>query len=1197
MSSALSERTPLRAVVCHGSILTSLAMALCLTGLHAQQPDRPGFRVERWHIQDGLPQATVSELMIGSDGLLRIGTQGGLCRFDGEGIRVIDPVQEPGMPSRQIGAIFEAADGSLWVGTRGHGVARFAAGAWRPVDNRRYGGVFAIHADAEGRVAISCSLGLFRQDDGKLRRVARPETPPVKLANGPDGQLYGVSKGGLVRILHDRIELVRNAYLGAIARRGDHLLVAGQRGVGVLDGDRIRWLSLGLGRGMFRDLLCDRDGGVWIAGYSGVAHVDAATFDRALAGEDCLAETDLGIPEELALSLCEDPEGGIWVGFERSGLARLRRATIRVHDIADGLPPERLTTVTNDPEHGLLVTSRLGLMRRSNSRFEQLAAGSRLRLLLKDSSGQIWLAQQDKLCVLKHGRPIPYPLVKADEQKRDLRAFGSLRTMVELADGRLWVFGSRAILEIDNGKARRVRAFDKLDQGAITRAVAASDGAVWVGGPNALTRHDPTAGSLQVWRCGYELPVGEIRTILPEAGANAWVASYGGGVLRIEAGGVRAVDESHGLLDQSLCALAPFGDSMFAASNRGCFAVALDDLQAVATGNRTSLACRMLDAEGEFVNECNGGQQQNIAVDDRGHYWVCGVHGLYEFDPTWLQPRPRELQPFVQQLVIGDTEWPNPEGAKPDATARTLSLRLSVNAFDDHDRVRFQWRAPGIHPEWSPPSYEREIRVDGLPSGEICIEALAVDVDGSVSREPLRVTFELPARIWETSVFWVAAPLMLASLIWLLVRAFSARERRRAVHLQTVVDGRTRELVEARDRLEEHVEDRTRKLHEALALSEQESEQRHRLERELNDLRLSEAIGKLAGGVAHDFNNLLTVTLGSGELLQYEVESESALELVRNIVAASARGRSLTQHLLAVASRQVVRPEPLVLQDVLQEIVPVLRPLLGEDTELRLDVTDERAVVRGAVTQIEQILINLTANSRDAIAGAGTVTIAIDVVGNLVTLSVTDDGSGMTDDVREKAFDPFYTTKDSEGIGRGLGLATVFGITKQLGGDIEIDSRIDQGTTIRVLLPRTQEAADAPSVMICTPEELAGRVLLIEDQAAVREVLRRQLVQLGCTVETATDGDTAIAMLDQGLQIDVVVSDVVMPGLQGAALVEAMRAQVADLPCVFISGYMDGRRAHTDIASLGFPVLAKPVDAAELARALARHLSSSSNPH
>jgi signal transduction histidine kinase/CheY-like chemotaxis protein/streptogramin lyase len=1192
MSPAPSERAPRRAVGRRRVVAALLAIACCLPSLPAQQTDRPGFRVQQWQIDDGLPQATVTELMIGSDGQLWIATFGGLCKFDGERIRVLDPVTAPGMPSNRIRTLHEDRDGTLWIGTAGHGIARLVDGAWRPLaDGNDYGGVFEIGADAAGRALVSCSEGLFGERDGALERLGDTRARCFDFLPVGDA-VYAASETGLLRILENGVERVSHAGIVAMARRGDDVMVLARRGVGIHRDGTTRWLPLGLELGLPRDLLCDREGGLWIAGANGVGYVAPDLLERAIAGEGCTARTDLSLPNDLAYCLCEDPEGGIWVGFERFGLARLRRASVRVHALAEGLPSERLTTVVTDDDDTLLVTSRSGLMRRTPNGFAQVSPARRLSLLLKDSRGRVWLASDGELCILKDGGPVPFPLVQAPDQQRKLPAFGQLRTMVELPDGRLWAFGFRAILEIDDDGARVLRILDGLRLGALTRAVAAPDGAVWLGGPKSLVRVAPDHRQLRVWSCGDELPVGEVRSIVPEVGENAWVASYGGGILRIADGSCRAVDERHGLPDQSLCGLAPFGDAMLVAANRGCFVVARRDLLEVAAGRLPSLACRTLRAEGSLVAECNGGQQRTLSVDGNGHYWVCGVHGLYEFAPEWLQPRPRDLQPYVQQLVIGDTDWPHPEHAAPDAGARSLSLRLGVNAFDDHRAVRFRWRAPGIRPDWSAPSHDPEVRLDGLPSGEICVEAVAVDVNGTSSSTPLRVSFTLPERLWETTPFWVSAGLLAAGLIWLLVRAFSSHERRRAADLQALVDGRTRELVESRDRLEERVAERTKELRELLELSEREGEERQRLERELNDLRLSEAIGKLAGGVAHDFNNLLTVTLGSGELLEYEVESEPALELVRNIVAASTRGRSLTQHLLAVASRQVVRPEPLVLQDVLAELEPVLRPLLGEDTALRLDVADERAVVRGAVTQIEQILINLTANARDAIEGAGTVTISIDVEHDRIALAVRDDGAGMPDEVRQKAFEPFYTTKDSEGIGRGLGLATVFGIARQLGGDVEIESEVGRGTCVRVLLPRAAEAPTVDAVVAPPPDAVTGTVLLIEDQAPVREVLRRQLLQLGCTVETADDGDRAIAALANGLRVDLVVSDVVMPGLQGAALVEALRAQVPELPVLFVSGYMDGRKAHTDITRLGFQVLAKPVDARALAEALARHLPS-----
>ena len=306
----------------------------------------------------------------------------------------------------------------------------------------------------------------------------------------------------------------------------------------------------------------------------------------------------------------------------------------------------------------------------------------------------------------------------------------------------------------------------------------------------------------------------------------------------------------------------------------------------------------------------------------------------------------------------------------------------------------------------------------------------------------------------------------------------------------------------------------------------------------------------------------------------------------------------MTQHLLAVASRQVVTVEQLNLVTLIGDLLPVLRSLVGEGIQMNFHHEQPTAIVCGAVTQIEQILINLVANARDAMPRGGDLSIQLDQTKKRVLLAVRDSGDGMPREVVEKAFTPFFSTRAGSGFGRGLGLATVYGIIKQLDGEIHIDSEPGRGTNVQINLPVSAAdpaAVSAPSSVGAT-HRVSAHVLLIEDQDDVRRVLVRILKHLGCTTTAAANGNEAVQILrnqarDSGHRIDAIVSDVVMPGLQGVDLVEALRAVVPGIPILFLSGYVEGRRVHEELARLDLVVLPKPVDlrqfGAELSRLLA----------
>jgi len=1176
---------PWRLSTCRSAaICFPAALCLLLGSAFAQTAAAvlPRFSLQQWTVAEGLPQGSVADIVKADDGFLYVATLGGLCRFDGDRLEVFNPVRTPGMPSNRIWSLQQTADGKIWFGTRDRGLGWFRAGQSAASSLVPEGAVFALANDAKGRLVIGSSRGLLRMDGNKLTSLKTDMSPANALMTSGSGDVYAACQTGLVRIRDDEVEVVDRVRATALVEHVGALLVGGHGTVArMVDGVR-QPLQIKLPQARVRCLLRTADGALWIAAGKAVARLSAAQLQQALAGDAVVPQTGFGLPDEQIMSLCAGREGGLWVGLERSGLARLSSAELRSvagMSAAGG----RVSTVLVTDDDTLLFTTPQGAWRRRGEQIEALDAGkARAHFMLLDSTGVAWAVVGGKtLCRLQGDRLVPFPF---DEKGPK---FGALRTMVELPDGRFWILGRDAIVELDDDQVSRVGAYDGADIGAMTRGVVAADGAIWTAGPLSITRLSADRESLRIWRRGEELPVGDVCSLLPEAGLNAWAASYGGGLVRIDEGEVRAVDERHGLVDQAICGMARIGDQFIVAANRGCFVVDVDAAAAVASGATATLGSRLLRYDGPGIPECNGGRQLAIAVSGE-RALICGVPGLNEFRLSWMTPMRRELTPYVRSMFVGDQQVVAGQ-TEIEPGARTLTMQLGTCAFEGNDRVRFRWRVAGAA-DWSTTGSGREIRVDQLPAGPVVIEAETVDLDGTRSVQPLRVALALPPRLWETTGFAITATLALVVLIWLLVHAFSTHARRRAHRLRAVVAERTKDLVDVRDRLEERVAERTAELTAALDRTESEMENRQRLEREVQDLRRAETIGKLAGGVAHDFNNLLTITLGSGELLERELESESALELVRNIVMASTRGRSLTQHLLAVASRQVVTAAPLELPNVTEELMPVLRTLVGEDITITL-TAPESAVVRAAITQIEQILINLVANARDAIEGTGEVRIEITCEHPLVILRVIDDGAGMSPEVQENAFEPFYTTKDEGDIGRGLGLATVYGIAKQIGGDAYARSESGNGTTMTVALPLlATEEVEVPEAEAAPPVQLLGHVLLIEDQAAVRDVLARQLVRLGCDVTTADGGDEAIELLAKGLKVDVVLSDVVMPGLQGAALVEALRAQVPELPFVFVSGYMDGRRAHSDIAHLGFEVLAKPVDMNQLAHTLSRHL-------
>jgi PAS domain S-box-containing protein len=375
----------------------------------------------------------------------------------------------------------------------------------------------------------------------------------------------------------------------------------------------------------------------------------------------------------------------------------------------------------------------------------------------------------------------------------------------------------------------------------------------------------------------------------------------------------------------------------------------------------------------------------------------------------------------------------------------------------------------------------------------------------------------------------------------------------------------------------------------------------HESAEQLRQAQKMEAVGRLAGGIAHDFNNLLTAILGYSDLILNRLAPDDPMAArVEEIRRAGERAASLTRKLLAFGRKQVLAPKVLALDAVLEELAPMLRRLIGEDLELRV-VTGGAGNVKVDPTQMEQVVMNLIVNARDAMPRGGTVTIetasadlsAQDVQdrpgvepGPFATFSMTDTGIGMDATTAARLFEPFFTTK-GQGKGTGLGLSTVYGIVQQSGGFVTVHTALGSGTTFRIWLPRVDDAASEAPAARTLVETVSGTetILVVEDEEAVRRLIRATLERLGYSVVEATDGEAALQVWEeQGARVHLVITDVVMPHMDGPAFVERIRQSRPDIPVLYLSGYADDALLRRGGMAPGTPFLQKPFSSAALAR-------------
>ncbi len=378
--------------------------------------------------------------------------------------------------------------------------------------------------------------------------------------------------------------------------------------------------------------------------------------------------------------------------------------------------------------------------------------------------------------------------------------------------------------------------------------------------------------------------------------------------------------------------------------------------------------------------------------------------------------------------------------------------------------------------------------------------------------------------------------------------------------------------------------------------------QRKQLEDQLLHAQKMEAVGRLAGGVAHDFNNMLTVISGYNRMMLDDLPPDDPLRAnAEEIQVAADRAAALTNQLLSFSRRQIMRPRVIGVNATIANIEKMLHRLIGEDVDLVLSPSSEAGNINADPTAIEQVVVNLVVNARDAMPSGGKVTIetanaTLDSTyarshlgvhpGEFVMIAVSDTGMGMDAETRSHIFEPFFTTK-AKGKGTGLGLATVYGIVKQSGGDIWVYSELGKGTTFKLYFPRVAESSDADAKGEADPARARANetILVVEDEKAVRELTVKVLRQLGYRILAADSGEQAIEVSKAyPSPIALLLTDVVMPGMSGKQLAEVLLPTRPGMRVLYLSGYTENTVVHHGVLEPGVDFLPKPFSREALAK-------------
>jgi signal transduction histidine kinase/CheY-like chemotaxis protein len=547
------------------------------------------------------------------------------------------------------------------------------------------------------------------------------------------------------------------------------------------------------------------------------------------------------------------------------------------------------------------------------------------------------------------------------------------------------------------------------------------------------------------------------------------------------------------------------------------------------------------------------GSAYDVLETRNGELWASTTSGISRYAPEADRDPP--------ETFLNDAA--NVRQAPPTGEARMIFGGRDRWNYTLSDRLLYTWRIDGH--AWSPLQAESVASLTGLDAGAHTFDVRAVDRNWNVDPTPARFEFVvlLP---------WYRAPgfLIVGTLGLLALGTAVALLATRYLRLERLVTERTSALADSNQQLRRELEDRERM-----------EKERTRLEAQLHQSQKLEALGRLAGGIAHDFNNLLTVVSSYSELMWTQLPPDSPVSTpAREISKAADRAAALTRQLLGFGRHQVMRPAVLDINDVIGDIGRMLKRLLGEDIDLEYRFGQNVWGIMADRGSIEQVIVNLAVNARDAMPDGGKLTIETSNVlldaafarvhvgvqpGAYVLLAVSDTGVGMNADTRTRVFEPFFTTKEGAR-GTGLGLATVYGIVTQAGGHIWVYSEPGRGATFTIHLPRTeatpeQTPAPAPAPAASTPRAAVQgheTILLVEDDDAVRALTATLLRSHGFVMlEVASGEEAETVMARDGHRVDLVLSDIVLTGISGPHLVERLHRTWPRLRVVFMSGYAD----------------------------------------
>ena len=1124
-------------------------------------PSAARYVVRQFDRDDGLPDPNVSAIARTRDGFLWIGTRTGLVSHDGVQFVPLAAEDAAQLPDAWVNGLTVDPQDRLWIATAA-GLAVREDGRVRRVATTEIPSidVWRAIADRRGTVWVATSRGVFRGDGTAFRKLPGLDGYAYTLLEDARGRIWVAGRELLSVIDGERVIDVR-ADLGLSGRVFD-IAADGPAHLWIGMEDGARHLSLGAGDDVRVDRFVDTRRGtdqreVWVVALGeGGAPLFGTSSDGVLT-ETAVGLEPLGPPDHETWALLRDGFGVIWAGTDQ-GLRRFEPSSFGL--LSAGLSGGDVWTVRRDGAGTIWAgLGDGGVARWTGTRFVPVLRGDPSSAL----SPATW-PQGDHLLAVQPGGPLlrlgpDGPPVAVPWRPPPI---GDVLGLLSDRHGRLWISADSGLyLRTPDGAVHAADTTVGLRRGTRPRAMAEGpDGTLWFGRPwltaagergiRRITARDGLTDSI-------------VRVIVPQRDVT-WIGTQSSGVFAVLEDRVVPLGRLHRALSSEVLAIVEdaFAD-LWVVSRFEIARVKRAALLDAARGLRQEVMIRTYDvADGLPRTPFRGDFQSRIVADDQGRLLLPNGSGVVVIDPARLRREANAPPVQITSLTV------NGRATRPDAGLRLpprvarLEFALAAPMSIRPRRVRLQARLLGADSVWRELGSHRDISFGPLRGGEYVFEARAATADGewpapSVTL-PLRVSRSLVEQPWFVPLLLV----LTAGIVFVI--GFGRRR-----------------------------------------LLGREMEKRRTLEIALARAQKLEGLGRLAGGVAHEINNSMAVVLGFTELALSDLRDRPAVrEDLLEAQRAGVRVVAVTRRLLAFARQSNAERRVLDLGATVAAMRRSLEELVGATCTVRLDAEVGRTPISADATQVEQVVLNLVANARDAMPAGGTIVIGVRPSGEarppqdaLVTgapppqvagwavLSVRDAGVGMRPEVRERLFEPFFTTKAVDK-GTGLGLAVCHGIVVAHGGAIDVETTPGEGSCFSIWWPTVRHEAPAPEAGAATAPDHPGeraRILLVDDDESVRITTRRLLQFFGHEVLEAPDGATALARLHgDARDVDLVVTDVVMANMTGPEMVVAMRDRHDERPVLFITGFVDeGDLRGPPPSELG-PVLPKPFTAQEL---------------